>query len=208
MIPELIQELHFFHKNEVEALNSRIDSLSDYFVSANVGYNDGEIHDFSSKTVRSNTLLYLPDNSKDATFREIIDFIHSRMNEVLLKYRDNLLKVSKVFDTYPVPYTSYTTSHREEIHISEYVKDQEFIYHVDQSPIETANESKRKISILIYLNDDFEGGYTEFLHKKYKPKPGYGLIFPSNWCFPHTGSKVLSGKKRIIVTWYYVNLSL
>ena len=32
-----------------------------------------------------------------------------------------------------------------------------------------------------------------------------GLFFPSNWCFPHSGQKVLSGKKRVAVTWYYVN---
>ena len=208
MIPELIQELKFFEENEVKVLNSKIDALSQYFVDANVGYDNGEIHDFSSKTVRSNTLLYLPDKSKDTSYRELIDFIHPRMNEVLLKYRDTLIKVSEVFNTYPVPGGSYTTSHREEIHISEYTENQEFIYHVDQSPIETAKESKRKISILIYLNDDFEGGCTEFINNKYKPKPGYGLIFPSNWCYPHTGAKVISGKKRIIVTWYYVNLAL
>jgi len=208
MIPELVQELHFFHENEVKILNSKIDLLSNDFVSANLGYNDGEVHDFSSKNVRSNTLLYLPDKSKDASYKELIDFIHPRLNENLLKYRDNLIKVNKVFDTYPVPGGSYTTSYREDIHISEYVKDQEFIYHVDQSPIETAKESKRKISILIYLNDDFEGGYTEFVNSKYKPKPGYGLIFPSNWCYPHKGSRVTSGKKRIIVTWYYVNLAI
>ena len=37
------------------------------------------------------------------------------------------------------------------------------------------------------------------------PKPGYALIFPSNWCYPHAGEPVESGIKRVAVTWYYVN---
>ena len=38
-----------------------------------------------------------------------------------------------------------------------------------------------------------------------KPEPGYALIFPSNWCYPHAGMPVTKGTKRVAVTWYYVN---
>ena len=65
-------------------------------------------------------------------------------------------------------------------------------------------EYYRTISIILYLNNDFEGGNTVFSHKKYKPLPGQALIFPSNWCYPHAGEPVTSGKKRVAVTWYYV----
>ena len=37
-----------------------------------------------------------------------------------------------------------------------------------------------------------------------KPEPGYALIFPSNWCYPHAGMPVTEGTKRVAVTWYYV----
>ena len=53
--------------------------------------------------------------------------------------------------------------------------------------------------------DDFEGGTTKFVHQEYKPPIGHALIFPSNWCFPHTGTTVTSGRKRVAVTWYYVH---
>ena len=29
-------------------------------------------------------------------------------------------------------------------------------------------------------------------------------MFPSNWCYPHSGQPVPNGKKRVAVTWYYV----
>ena len=38
-----------------------------------------------------------------------------------------------------------------------------------------------------------------------KPEPGHAIMFPSNWCYPHSGQEVISGKKRIAVTWYYVD---
>ncbi len=66
-------------------------------------------------------------------------------------------------------------------------------------------EYERKVSVILYLNEGFEGGGTEFIHTALKPKPGYAIIFPSNWCYPHAGQKVVSGKKRIAVTWYYVD---
>ena len=65
-------------------------------------------------------------------------------------------------------------------------------------------EYERKISIITYLNDGFDGGGTEFPHKVYKPQAGYAVMFPSNWCYPHSGQPVPNGKKRVAVTWYYV----
>ena len=126
------------------------------------------------------------------------------MNDVLLQYRDNLLMIHEIYDAYPVPGGKDTTSHREVIQILDYKEEQEYIFHVDQSSIIGAKEFHRKISVIIYLNEDFKGGYTEFVHKKFKPPAGYGLVFPSNWCFPHSGTKVFSGKKRVAVTWYHV----
>ena len=60
-------------------------------------------------------------------------------------------------------------------------------------------------TLIIPLNDDFEGGGTAFTHKTFKPKKGEAIIFPSNWCYLHQGNPVTSGTKRVIVTWYYVD---
>lgn len=70
---------------------------------------------------------------------------------------------------------------------------------------------QRKITMVIYLNDDFEGGFTNFpnLKKKYKP-PKYGglLFYPleknGEKCHPyalHEGTDLESGVKYIANVW-------
>lgn len=61
----------------------------------------------------------------------------------------------------------------------------------------------RVVSMLLYLNDDYEGGHLEFPHfdVSYKPKAGDLVLFPSNYTFAHTAHPVTSGTKYAIVSW-------
>ena len=123
---QLIQELKFFDDEELRYLNEKIDLME--FGGCPVGFTDGKTGDPRiEKSIRSSTGLYLQDNT------EVANFIHQRMNEVLLTYRDNLINEHEIFNCYPVPGAKDTTSHREVIQILDYVKDQEFIFHVDES---------------------------------------------------------------------------
>ena len=131
--------------------------------------------------------------------------MHEGINNALLEYRQRLMKIHPTFDGYPVPGGFMTTSNREEIQVLEYVENQKYTWHTDASPMPDSKEYHRKISVILYLSDDFEGGTTKFAHQDFKPPIGHALIFPSNWCFPHCGTQVTSGKKRVAVTWYYVN---
>jgi len=66
-------------------------------------------------------------------------------------------------------------------------------------------DSKRSISVLIYLNDNYEGGEIEFpnFNLKIKPKAGTLILFPSNYAYGHTAHPVTSGTKYVIVTWLH-----
>ena len=114
------------------------------------------------------------------------------------------MEIHTTFDGYPVPGGFKTTSFRELIQVLEYEKNQKYSWHIDASSQPSAKEYHRNISIILYLSDNFKGGWTKFTHKKFKPPVGHALIFPSNWCFPHTGTMVTSGIKRVAVTWYYI----
>jgi predicted 2-oxoglutarate/Fe(II)-dependent dioxygenase YbiX len=78
-----------------------------------------------------------------------------------------------------------------------YSSGEEYKYHYDGD-----TESKRSISVLIYLNDDYTGGEIEFpnFKIKIKPKAGTLMLFPSNYAYGHIAHPVESGTKYAIVT--------
>ena len=78
-----------------------------------------------------------------------------------------------------------------------------FSQHVD---VGDATSSKRFLSLLFYLNDDFGGGNTVFkLPDKLAVKPVQGdvLIFPPTWQYPHEGKPVIDGTKYIMSTYLH-----
>jgi len=61
----------------------------------------------------------------------------------------------------------------------------------------------RDLSLVLYLNDDFEGGEFLFpdLHIQVKPKPGLLVCFPSDQNYLHGVAPVKEGTRYSIVTW-------
>ena len=78
--------------------------------------------------------------------------------------------------------------------------EQQFRTHVD---IGDAESCKRQLAFLFYLNDDFEGGETEFVDHLIKPKEGDILVFPPTWQYPHAGLPVKDGTKYIMSTYLH-----
>lgn len=63
---------------------------------------------------------------------------------------------------------------------------QSYEYHIDAGPANTGN---RILSILIYLRDIDEGGFTEFPYQSLRtvPRAGALLLFPPFWTHMHRG---------------------
>jgi len=78
-----------------------------------------------------------------------------------------------------------------------YNEDDYYDWHIDES-----KNAYYVLSIIIYLNDNFEGGSTLFLTDKLKvtPKKGSVLVFPCDLRTIHKGTKITSGTKKIIWT--------
>jgi len=192
---ELIQIIEILNQEELDIINSYIDELT---------FQENTVFDSNGKS-RTDTSVRSSLGSSMNEEHLATKLLHDRINESLLVYKERVVPINSMFQYYPVPAGYSTTCHREAIQVLEYSPDQEYKFHHDTSNDPSSKEYHRKISVVLYLNDGFVGGGTEFSHETYKPDPGYGLIFPSNWCFPHSGQKVLEGKKRVAVTWYYVN---
>jgi len=189
-----IQTIKVLTPKELKQVNEYVDTL-DF----------GACRIFSTGTpkvdekVRTSTGTSLDDNC------DVAKLMTNRLNDALLVYKQRLIEKAKVIDSYPVPVGMNTTCYREGIQILDYAEGQRYREHFDVATDPNNHCYHRHISVVLYLSKDFEGGHTAFSHKKYKPKPGYALFFPSNWCFPHQSKPVKSGKKRVAVTWYYVN---
>jgi len=66
----------------------------------------------------------------------------------------------------------------------------------------------RTISVIIFLNNDYEGGelnfynsFTNEIFKTVKPSPGRCIMWPSNFMYPHSVSPVTKGTRYAIVSW-------
>jgi 2OG-Fe(II) oxygenase superfamily len=76
--------------------------------------------------------------------------------------------------------------------------DERFDEHVEVTNLKTA---KRFMVVLIYLNDDFTGGETDFpqFNIKVKPKQGNMVLFPAMWNWLHKGYPVKGENPKYIV---------
>lgn len=70
--------------------------------------------------------------------------------------------------------------------------------HTDQSP-----DNNRFFTIIMMVNDDYEGGDLTFFDGLHKvdTKPGRIVAFPSAYLFPHAVGPTVSGERRSIITW-------
>ena len=155
--------------------------------------------DTGESDVRTGTRFCMDDE------HPVTEVMHQAMNRALMNYADEIVNISDAFYNYPTPGSYATTSYREGIQLLKYEEGQYYRKHIDIAPWKDSPEFHRTFSIVLYLNDTFEGGRTMFPHRGFKPKAGQALIFPSNWCFPHECETVTSGTKIAAVTWYYVN---
>jgi predicted 2-oxoglutarate/Fe(II)-dependent dioxygenase YbiX len=58
-----------------------------------------------------------------------------------------------------------------------------------------------QVSVLLFLNDDYEGGEFIVADNEYHPTVGSALIFPSNFMFPHEVKPVTKGERWSVITW-------
>jgi hypothetical protein len=93
----------------------------------------------------------------------------------------------------------YFVSQDEGFQVLKYEKGQFYKTHLDYG-----KENSRVLSVLLYLNEDYEGGETYFPRQNIKIKGEQGdvLLFPSNYCYPHSAEEILDGIKYSVVTWF------
>lgn len=101
--------------------------------------------------------------------------------------------------------------HVEMCSILHYLPGQGYKRHVDNlllesRYVEVANGiPTRDISVIGYLNDEFEGGEVLFDRQNIKVKPpkGSAVVFPSYYTHPHQSLPVVRGRKYSFTSWLF-----
>lgn len=73
------------------------------------------------------------------------------------------------------------------------------VWHHEQA----SNTMRRVLTWILYLNDDFEAGETEFLYQQRRvaPKTGSLVVWPAPFTHEHRGNPPINGTKYIITGW-------
>lgn len=82
-----------------------------------------------------------------------------------------------------------------------YQPGQQFKVHIDQL---SKRRNTRQLSVLMFLNDDYDGGALVFPRQKrvVQPRAGTVVVFPSSFTHPHAGQMVTKGVKYAVVCWF------
>jgi predicted 2-oxoglutarate/Fe(II)-dependent dioxygenase YbiX len=138
-------------------------------------------------------------------YRDCVDFKWKKFeNHIPDKYNQEVDAIwQDVYDAQAIALNDYSSFYNielkywEAMNFIKYGEGQHFSYHSDHgwSYIST-------VSMVAYINDDYEEGGLRFdkLDLTIKPKAGDLYIFPSTYLFSHAALPVKSGLKYSIVT--------
>jgi hypothetical protein len=124
------------------------------------------------------------------------DIRDANVNRIDIELNDLLRReVDSIVNEYAIKHNIPITT-GEGYHVVRYVPGQFFAEHVDNT-----EEFPRKISAVLYLNDNYDGGTITFskLNQSFKPKSNTLFVFPSSQDFIHSADPVISGVKYCIV---------
>ena len=98
------------------------------------------------------------------------------------------------------PFAEKNIKSRERtMHLLKYENDGYLPAHQDQGV------STRVLSVLLYLNNDYEGGEITFQNSNItlKPDPGSILFFPSNFLYVHEVAPITKGPRYALPNWFH-----
>ena len=108
----------------------------------------------------------------------------------------------KLYFHYKAKFPQIQTQKLNQIDLLKYTVGGKYTTHVDQF-----TTLPRHLSIIINLNEDYEGGDLIFTDQKeeeiktIKLKKGSVVFFPSNFMYPHKIKPIIKGTRYSIVAW-------
>ena len=145
-----------------------------------------------NKKIRSAQQISLSNRDKSLTNVHWFNYLNHKFSYLVKDYNSKMFHDSG-------------TSGFTEIIALKYEKGDYYDVHTDNH-----TTVPRTLSIILFLNDDYEGGSVSFKCSKthedilnVPPKAGRVIIFPSSFMYPHTVNNVMKGCRYSIVAWAF-----
>jgi predicted 2-oxoglutarate/Fe(II)-dependent dioxygenase YbiX len=116
--------------------------------------------------------------------------------------------VARAFEEQIIPRSGQCIDWYEEPQLLRYTSGGFYLYHSDAYDYSVEHRAWRKsvdrdISLLIYLNDEYDGGELDFKRLSYTMRPRAGMLvwFPSDIRYEHMAKVVTRGCRYALVSW-------
>ena len=130
---------------------------------------------------------------------------HLNQSSITDKVLFNVVKnlIWNYYFNYKAKFPQLTVGTISQVDILKYTPGGKYEIHTDHG-----TTTNRTLSVIINLNDEYEGGDLVFYHpnskdevKRVKAKTGKIIFFPSNFLYPHCVEPVKKGTRYSIVSW-------
>jgi len=191
---KIIEDIELLNNKVIEDLENRVAGAEES--SAKPWHNwDHDQDDMHLHFCKQRWLPISEDMSKDDIYYQE----HSSISDRLF------LALDTSFEHYSkelYPYASRNIKGKEDrMSILKYEKAGYLPAHTDHG------SSSRTLSVVLYLNDNYDGGEITFPQVgngvKIKPEAGSAIFFPSNYVFVHEVSEVSNGIRYALPNWYH-----
>jgi len=148
----------------------------------------------------------LATSSGDTNMRKVLGHPLTTSTVSDIAYFKNIQdEIMKGYNHYKFKFPQTTTSKVLQTDLLKYEEGYKYDYHTDHDTVEVQS---RTLSIILNLNDEYEGGDLVFGHqnlrdelKRIKMKSGTMCLFPSNFLYPHKIEKITKGTRYSVITW-------
>lgn len=144
--------------------------------------------------------------------KEVRDTHHLHQTTTIVRKLRSLLKAS--ISSFVEPFYNVKIRDWEPLQLLHYGQGGHYIPHVDAETLYTDDDGlelwektlDRDLSVVYFINDDFDGGELFFpkLDLLIKPKAGTLVCFPSDHNYIHGVKPVTAGRRFTVVTWMRV----
>jgi hypothetical protein len=186
----------FIYSDVVENHTSLIADIEEGMISAR--------RDWIPSSIKSNDTVKIDTEYRD-TLTSVVPYSKSIIDDFINLDQAFNATLSNIFLVgFGPAEVDYKSEHQLETiwhdsySILKYGKGQKFVNHIDDH-----KDFHRRLSLVYYINDNYEGGEIVFprFNITYKPNANELLLFPSTYVYNHSVLPVLEGTRYSVVSW-------